>query len=176
MQNKCITAQFIAPPRVHLVHWSRPELVPTAFCTIQYMLMWSVGFHVRTSMFSWSLKEEFSIVAKLFELFISLCGMCCKWNQKVPPLGYDWNNKSQAIMFEKSCFLLVFFCIFHSPEEVWCSNNHVLEVLKRQTSIIVQVSLIYDFFTNHRHLFLGQLVPCQFVEGLLQVGDRKSVV
>lgn len=72
-----------------------------------------------------------------------------------------------------SLCVVLFFC---PPEEVWRSNDHVLEVLERQTSVIVQVSLIYHFLTNHRHLLLGQLVPSQFVQGLLQVWLAYEVI
>lgn len=82
------------------------------------------------------------------------------------PFYFFFNAKSRTEKFSRLC----------PPEEVGCSNNHVLEVLKWQTSVIVQVSLIYDFLAHHPHLFLGQLVPCQFVQGLLQVWLAYEVV
>lgn len=55
------------------------------------------------------------------------------------------------------------------PEEVRSSDYHVLEVLERQTSIVVQVGFIYHLLTHHPHLVLCQLVAGQFVQRLLQV-------
>ena len=55
------------------------------------------------------------------------------------------------------------------PEKVWSSNDHVLEILKGQTPIVVQVGLVDDLVADHPHLVLRQLVTRQFVQRLLQV-------
>ena len=79
----------------------------------------------------------------------------------------------------------VFFCIdvelpsvapIGLPEELWSSNNHVLEVLKWQTPVVVQVSLVYHLLTHHPHLVFCELVTGQFVQRLLQVWLTDEVV
>ncbi len=45
----------------------------------------------------------------------------------------------------------------------------MLEVLQRQTSVVVQVGLVYHLLAHHPHLVLGQLITGQFVQCLLQV-------
>lgn len=60
-------------------------------------------------------------------------------------------------------------CFGLLPEEIRCSDDHVLEVLQRQTSIVVQVGLVDHLLTHHPHFILRQLVAGQFVQRLLQV-------
>lgn len=40
------------------------------------------------------------------------------------------------------------------PEEFWCSDNHVLEVVQRQTPVVVQVGLVDHLLAHHSHLVL----------------------
>lgn len=63
-----------------------------------------------------------------------------------------------------SCF---FVSIADPPEELWSSNNHVLEVLQRQTPVVVQVGLVDHLLAHHSHLVLRQLVTGEFVQRLL---------
>lgn len=62
------------------------------------------------------------------------------------------------------------------PEEFWGSDDHVLEVVQRQTPVVVQVGLVDHLLTHHSHLFLRQLVTGEFVQRLLQVGLADEVV
>lgn len=55
------------------------------------------------------------------------------------------------------------------PQEVRSPDDHVLEVLQRQSSVVVQVGLVDHLLTNHSHLVLRQLVASEFVQCLLQV-------
>lgn len=65
---------------------------------------------------------------------------------------------------------------FGAPEELWSSNNHVLEVLQRQAPVVVQVGLVDHLLAHHSHLVLRQLVAGEFVQRLLQVGLADEVV
>ena len=62
------------------------------------------------------------------------------------------------------------------PEEVRRSDNHVLEVLQRQPTVVIQVSFIQHLLTHHPHLVLRQLVSGLPVQGLLQVRSADEVV
>lgn len=65
---------------------------------------------------------------------------------------------------------------FGAPEELWRSNNHVLEVLQRQAPVVVQVGLVNHLLAHHSHLVLCQLVAGEFVQRLLQVRLADEVV
>lgn len=62
------------------------------------------------------------------------------------------------------------------PQKVWSSDDHGLEVLQGQPSVVVQVRLIDHLLTHHPHLVLRQLVTGQFVQSLLQVGLTEKVI
>lgn len=65
---------------------------------------------------------------------------------------------------------------FSVPEEVWRSDDHMLEVLQGEAAIVVQVGLVYHLLTHHPHLVLRQLVPRQLVQRLFQVQLADEVV
>ena len=62
------------------------------------------------------------------------------------------------------------------PEELGCSDDHVLEVLQRQASVVVHVGLVHHLLTHHPHLVLRQLVARQLVQGLHQVQLADEVI
>lgn len=66
--------------------------------------------------------------------------------------------------------------IIHLPEELWGADNHVLEVLQGQASVVVQVGLVHDLFAHHPHLVFRQLVTGQLVQRLLQVRLADEVI
>lgn len=159
--------QFIALPRVYLVLWGGPVIVPTASYHTKYRrcLCDKMGFRSRRSCSPEAPRiPSVDKVARTLHILI--------W--KVLWMESEMLFISLFLKWQIKEVLL--WTAFRPPEEVWRSNNHVLKVLKGQTSVIVQVSLIYDLLTNHPHLFLGQLVPCQFVQGLLQVWLAYEVI
>ena len=80
-----------------------------------------------------------------------------------------------------NCSYVTFVGVHHVvisdlPQKVWSSDDHGLEVLQGQTSVVVQVRLIDHLLTHHPHLVLRQLVTGQFVQSLLQVGLAEKVI
>lgn len=118
---------------------------------------------------------------------IFLCGMYCEDKTQFCFIlfysQYDFFILMQLVCV-CVCVLLYFFkdsfipppLDTNVPQEVRSPDDHVLEVLQRQSSVVVQVGLVDHLLTNHSHLVLRQLVASEFVQCLLQVWLADKVV
>lgn len=84
------------------------------------------------------------------------------WCQGDVMISSTFQTFCDVLIKKWTCFTSLYPYV-EGAEEVWSSNNHVLEVLQWQTSIVVQVGLVDHLLTHHPHLVLSQLVAGQLV-------------